>query len=291
VLGGGALLFMAACGRGDDDVQVIANGTALTGTPGPLSSATAAPALSVTPSSTPDPNALRGFVVPIPGACLPDADNLMPNAPRAYRNGVHEGVDFYPFNSCVVIEPGTLIVAMSAGTVIRADLDYVDLTAEQVDELDAKTNAQGYSDPETLDIYRGRQVWVDHGGGIVTRYCHLGLIADGIEVGARVDQGQVIAGVGESGTPESVTAPGTEMHLHAEVRIGESFLGADLPADEVRRLYNLLFSAAVDDVAEEESALEEPEPEVTEEPTAEAAEEPPAEEEAPAADATSEESG
>lgn len=260
--GGGALILLVACGRGDEDVTVIANGTALTGTPAPSETGTAVPALSVTPDSTFDPDAITGFVLPIAGACLPDSDNLMPNAPRPYRNGVHEGVDFYPFNSCAVIESGTPIVAMAAGTVIRADLDYVDITAEQVEELDAQTNAQGYSDPETLDTYRGRQVWIDHGDGIVTRYCHLSAIAEGIERGVAVEQGAYIAGVGESGTPESVTAPGTEMHLHAEVRVGESFLGADLPAGDVRRLYNQLFSLA-DSPAPAEEPVEEPPPEET----------------------------
>jgi hypothetical protein len=48
--------------------------------------------------------------------------------------------------------------------------------------------------------------------------------------------------VGESGTPEAVTNPGVEIHLHWEVRVGDSFLGADLPSNEVRALYEGLFS-------------------------------------------------
>jgi murein DD-endopeptidase MepM/ murein hydrolase activator NlpD len=54
-------------------------------------------------------------------------------------------------------------------------------------------------------------------------------------------QGQLVAYVGESGTPESVSSPGRENHLHFEVRIGDSYLGKALPAAQVRTLYMTLF--------------------------------------------------
>jgi murein DD-endopeptidase MepM/ murein hydrolase activator NlpD len=203
---------------------------------------------SSTPTSTPNPSSTtldpripRPFTWPIAGACLPQADLLMPNAPRSYRNGVHEGLDFYPASSCARVEHGTPVLAMYEGTVVRADFDYRDITPQQVQDLAALTAKQGFSDPVTLDIYRGRQVWVDHGNGVVTRYCHLSSITAGLRVGARVKAGDVLGGVGESGTPEFITAPGTEMHLHAEVRIGDSFLGAGLAPDVVRGVYGQLF--------------------------------------------------
>ena len=198
----------------------------------------------VTPTpypSTLDPEDLRGFTVPIEGGCLPDSDRLMPNAPREYRNGFHEGVDWYNGLACASVSEGTPVLAMYRGIVVRADLDYVDITIEQVNEFSQRTAELGYTEDPILDIYRGRQVWIDHGNGVVTRYCHLSLIAEGVEEGVEVEQGQVIGGVGESGTPEAITAPGTEMHLHAEVRIGDSFLGSGLPPAEVRALYVKLF--------------------------------------------------
>lgn len=231
---------LAACG-GDDAPTPGA-------TPRPSSGdSTATPAVP-TPSSTVPRSTTpagidgpTGFAFPIAGACLPTGDQLMPNAPRTYRNGVHEGLDFYPGYACAPIAKGTPIMAAYDGVVVRADLDYKDITLKQVDELAAKTAAQGFSDPVTLDIYRGRQVWVDHGNGLVTRYCHLNSIEGGLRVGSAVKQGQVICGVGESGTPESITAPGTELHLHFEVRVGDSFLGANLPPATVRALYEHLF--------------------------------------------------
>src|SRR5262249_23519912 len=154
-------------------------------------------------------------IYPIVGGCLPKGDQLMPNAPRPYRNGIHEGVDFYQVDNCTAITRGTNVIAAKGGRVVRADLNYVDVTAAEVAAYEANPNTE-----EALDKFRGRQVWVDHGNGIVTRYCHLNGIAPGITVGTQVTQGQLIAFVGESGTPESVSNPGTELHLHFELRIG-----------------------------------------------------------------------
>ena len=246
-------LLLVACNRSEnEDVDVSVDGTPVprpsqaatpTETAPPRTAGTLVRAPTETPEpDTLDPDDLRGFTHPVEGACLPFTELLMPNAPRVYRNGVHEGVDIYPGYACAHVELDTPILAVYGGTVMRADLDYVDLTRQQVEELAARTAAQGYTDPETLDTYRGRQVWINHGSGVVSRYAHLASIAPGIEVGVRVEQGQHVGGMGESGTPESVLAPGTDIHLHYEIRIGDSFLGADLPPDVVRGLYERLFS-------------------------------------------------
>ena len=205
-------------------------------TPEPL------PFTTTPPPSDLDPADPRGFAWPLEGACLPDSERLMPNSPREYRNGSHEGVDWYDLSSCARVSEGTPVMAMYDGVVLRADLDYQDLTPRLLADLERRTEECECTDPEVLDSYRGRQVWIDHGNGVVSRYAHLGSVADGVWVGAEVKQSQVIGGVGESGTPESVTGPGTQMHLHAEVRIDDGFLGRGLPPDEVRRLWERLFT-------------------------------------------------
>ena len=181
---------------------------------------------------------LTGFIFPIAGACLPKGDQLMPNAPRPYRNGVHEGVDLYESDNCTRISRGTPVVAAKAGTVVRADVNYNELTAAEL----ARLNLNPTTD-EAVDEFRGRQVWIDHGAGVVTRYAHLFSVAPGITPGTRVTQGQLIAYVGESGTPESVEAPGSDNHLHFEVRIGDAFLGKWRGQADVRAFYADLFKA------------------------------------------------
>jgi murein DD-endopeptidase MepM/ murein hydrolase activator NlpD len=164
----------------------------------------------------------------------------MPGAPRAYRAGIHEGVDFYAGYNCAGIGLGTPVLAAKAGRVIRADLGYTDLTQAKLDAaLSAAINSGG-TDPESLDVFRGRQVWIEHADGTVTRYAHLSSVAPGIRAGVSVARGARIASVGESGTPESVTNPGTEYHLHFEIRVGGSYLGAGQAA--VRSLYQQAFS-------------------------------------------------
>jgi len=203
-------------------------------------SSTTLPAGSVEATQSPPANGsavLSGFVYPIAGACLPQGDQLMPNAPRTYRSGIHEGVDFYGVDNCTQIGLGTPVVAVKAGRIIRIDHAYVDLTPQTLAALRANPTAD-----ESLDAFRGRQVWIDHGDGVVTRYCHLSGVLPEMEVNDLVAQGTTIGYVGESGTPGSVESPGLEFHLHWELRTGGSYLGAGQDAAQVRALYLALFS-------------------------------------------------
>ena len=198
-------------------------------TPAPVATATTAPASN-------GDAALSGFVYPIPGGCLPQSDLLMPNAPREYRQGTHEGLDFYGVDNCTAIGLGRSVVAAQAGKIIRIDHGYVELTPQSLAGLRVDLTSA-----ESLDGFRGRQIWIDHGNGVVTRYCHLNGVVGELQVNDVVAQGTTIGYVGESGTPGSVEAPGTEYHLHWEVRVGDSFLGAGLAPAQVRALYHTLF--------------------------------------------------
>jgi murein DD-endopeptidase MepM/ murein hydrolase activator NlpD len=222
--------LLAACSGGDSDDPGV--GTVVTAVSSPVAEPTKAP------TQTPE-QMLKGFSWPISGACLPVGDQLMPNAPRTYRKGTHEGVDMYDVDNCASIARGTPVMAAKAGVVVRADLNYVSPTATQMQALLADPNTDA-----SLDAFRGRQVWVklDDDGYYVNRYAHLDGVAPGITVGTRVQAGQVIAYVGETGTPESISNPGSEYHLHFEMRVGNSYLGAGLPPAEVRRLYTTLFA-------------------------------------------------
>jgi murein DD-endopeptidase MepM/ murein hydrolase activator NlpD len=88
----------------------------------------------------------------------------------------HEGID-------VRAQVGTPIQAPAAGTVVKAGWE------------------GGY----------GRTVEIDHGFGIVTRYAHTSRIF--VNVGQRVQRGELIANVGRSGLAEAA-------HLHYEVHVG-----------------------------------------------------------------------
>jgi murein DD-endopeptidase MepM/ murein hydrolase activator NlpD len=225
----------------DTDIRIVRPRASST-TEGPTS-------LTPTPTATAEPTAppvleavIHGFQFPIAGACLPSREELMPNAPREYRFGIHEGIDFYPGYNCTPIERGTPVLAAKTGVVIRADHDYQAITAEEMDALLARCAQQGYTDEADLDRLRGCQVWLDHGDGIATRYAHLLAVEEGIEEGMVVRVGQVVGYVGNSGTPEGITDPNLENHLHFEIRVGAGYLGEGLSADQTRRLCEKAFS-------------------------------------------------
>jgi murein DD-endopeptidase MepM/ murein hydrolase activator NlpD len=95
--------------------------------------------------------------------------------PKNRRQKFHHGSDYRG-------KPGTPILAAGEGTVIFAG------------------RRGGY----------GNVVFIDHGGGIVTRYAHMRRIET--KVGATVDAGERI---GQVGTTGRTTGP----HLHFEVRL------------------------------------------------------------------------
>ncbi|MEK7248125.1 MAG: LysM peptidoglycan-binding domain-containing M23 family metallopeptidase [Chloroflexota bacterium] len=203
---------------------------------------TATPRPSLGPTTTSNANLLgMHLIMPIAGACLTPSDDQMPNAPREYRSGIHEGVDFFTSYACVDVPKGLPELAVADGTIIRADRDYRALTQAQIEQLQAESAAQGFTSAGTLDKFRGRQVWIDHENGIVTRYSHLDGIPREVQVGVEVKQGDIVGYVGDSGTPGSATNPDFEIHLHFEIRVGDTFLGAGLDPAETRAVYEAVF--------------------------------------------------
>jgi len=177
---------------------------------------------------------LEGFISPIRGTGLADQDFLLPGAARPYRHGVHEGVDYYWSTSGVPLTARSEVLAAKEGVVIRADTDYRNPKASELYRLLDISQRAGYTSPDALDELRGMQVWIDHGGEVVTRYAHLSAIASGVKAGVRVSQGEVIGYVGNSGTADSLSGPSVGAHLHFEIRLGEGYLGQYLSPIEVR---------------------------------------------------------
>lgn len=183
---------------------------------------------------------LPPFIFPIEGARLPDRAFLFPGAPRFYRYGIHEGTDFYLVPEGAVTED-TPLLAMAEGVIIRADHEYSEPTAEEMEEMLARAQEAGYTPPEILDKLRGRQIWIDLGDDIVVRYCHLSRIAEGLEVGQEVKQGSIIGYAGNSGTPEAQAGPEVGVHLHLEVRLGDGYLGQYLRPSEAKEWLAQIF--------------------------------------------------
>lgn len=183
-----------------------------------------------------------GFTVPVEGATISSRSTHLPGARRAYRNGIHEGFDFYDGTVSVSIEYGTPIRAVAGGVVIRADTGYQEMSAEEYDRIIATAKRNLSTPAEILDKLRGRQVWIRHPGGFVTRYAHLSAVAEGIEAGDVVRQGQLIAATGNSGALEAVQGTKDDAHPHVEVWQGdETYLGSGLDACDIYPLAAQVF--------------------------------------------------
>lgn len=202
----------------------------------PLPQPSPSPWPSPTPTISPQALAARlGFTMPVKGAHVPEWLDLVPGAPREYRSGVHEGVDFGFDAVGVTVQAGTPVLAAGDGIVVRADVDYREPSPKEMEEILARSRALGNTTDVDLDKLRGRQVWIDHGEGVKTRYAHLDGLAPGIVPGVRVSRGQLIAYVGSSGIPGEGASPGP--HLHLEIRLGEGYLGQGLSPERARQLY------------------------------------------------------
>ena len=183
-----------------------------------------------------------GYVVPVEGATISSRRSHLPGAPRAYRNGVHEGFDFYSGTVSVAINYGTPINAVADGVVIRADHDYVEHTLEEYQALIDQAGRSLDTPPDILDALRGRQVWIRHAGGFVTRYAHLAAVAEIVAVGSPITQGDIIGTTGNSGTLEAAQGTQDDPHPHVEVWRGEStFLGAGLEPEQIWELAGQVF--------------------------------------------------
>lgn len=195
------------------------------------------------------PSFVRGwpaaYVVPVEGATISSRRNHLPGAPRAYRNGYHEGFDFYDGTVSVSIGYGTPVRVVADGVVIRADHGYVENTQAEYDVLIATASASLDTPPEVLDRLRGRQVWVQHAGGFVTRYAHLSAVAEAVVVGQALRQGDIVGSTGNSGTLEAAQNTQDDPHPHVEIwRPDGTYLGAAMEPEDIWSLAAQVFGSA-----------------------------------------------
>lgn len=189
-----------------------------------------------------DPAWPSGYVVPVDGATISSRIPHLPGALRAYRNGRHEGFDFYQGTVSVPITYGTPIQAVAAGVVIRADHDYTELSQASYNQIIEESRSSLSTPPEHLDSLRGMQVWIQHPGGFVSRYAHLSGIDDSVQAGAAISQGQTVGFTGNSGTLEAVLLTEDDPHPHVEIWQGDSsYLGAGLEPEQIYVLAGQVF--------------------------------------------------
>jgi len=176
---------------------------------------------------------------------VPEYLNLLPNALREYRSGLHHGIDFpIPLNGP--------IMAVSGGIIVRSNPMHSDVDIKTYNAF-LETTQKLSKTPE--DIYNyillGKSIVIDHGYSIapnfrtISVYAHLSSIADGVLPGTRVEKGQLIGFSGNTGTSSGALRNEKGAHLHWELYFedssGKYFLGQNIPAELLKENIDLLF--------------------------------------------------
>lgn len=169
------------------------------------------------------PDQLQGraghLITPIEGARPSTRPSHWPGAPRAYRGGTHLGLDYYSQASGITITAQTEVRSAAEGWVIRVDHGHRELAPAERAEVLAQARQVGDQDPQAIDPLHGRQVWVLHRGGLMTRYSHLSATDPGLILGQFIPAGQVLGRVGNSGTRAAAAGTGLDHHLHFELYV------------------------------------------------------------------------
>jgi murein DD-endopeptidase MepM/ murein hydrolase activator NlpD len=188
-------------------------------------------------------NYLSFLTSPIPEASISTRTSHLPGARRAYRNGYHEGIDWYSGTTGRRIDLNTPVISMADGIVVRSDYDYVEMDREERQGYLSLSNELNDTPTFILDKLRGRSVWVQYDQGVTVRYVHLSKVGEGITVGTEVKRGDTLGYVGNSGT--SFAIDGDEqggLHLHMDLLIyGELFWQYIDQPSEVRRILESVF--------------------------------------------------
>lgn len=182
---------------------------------------------------------------PIEGAEVSTIPGHLPGAKRAYRNGYHEGIDWYGYATGQQISTDTPIYAMADGVVVRADHDYEEYPSPLIRNKDLSLTAQLGETPEYIfDRLRGRQVWVQYEKGIMNRFAHLDSIPEDLKVGDKVTSETIIGFVGNSGTSGAVNQDGTQLHLHQDLLIYGELFWKPFSLEETKEIIVQIFSEA-----------------------------------------------
>lgn len=179
---------------------------------------------------------------PIESASVSTVESHLPGAPRDYRNGFHEGIDWYDYSTGTDITTDTPINAMAEGVVVRVDDDFEDYPSHEMRNEDLDLAAEvGFTPEYILDRLRGQQVWVQYDNGIMNRFAHLDSIPEDLELGQEVDEETIIGYVGNTGTSGALNQDGSGLHLHQDLLIYGELFWEPFSLEETQEILNQLW--------------------------------------------------
>jgi len=189
---------------------------------------------------------LDGMIIPIKGVALPRHVGVFPGARRLYRFGIHEGMDFFlDPGSRTKVAMNTQVRAADGGKVLRSDVNFKDMNAAQFNKVMNECYREHRTSDHNEDLFRGCQVWISHGNGIVTRYAHLNKVNPQVKKDQQVARGDLIGFVGVSGTGQNLPGRAKYPHLHFEIWLDGKYLGWGMTPAETMGVYEDIFGNGV----------------------------------------------
>jgi murein DD-endopeptidase MepM/ murein hydrolase activator NlpD len=186
------------------------------------------------------------LLLPCKDLNVPRKASRLPNAPRAYRSGIHRGIDFFS-------NWGTEVMAAADGIIIRSDLHYEEVPADfRIEILKRATRLNRTPSDIFNTVLLGKVVVIDHGFDLfpgfrsITIYAHLSHINPKIKPGYIIKAGDVFAQSGNTGTQPGTMGTREESHLHWELILqdakGEFYFGQNLPYEKLYPALKSLFN-------------------------------------------------
>jgi murein DD-endopeptidase MepM/ murein hydrolase activator NlpD len=181
---------------------------------------------------------LSALIMPLAGSRLPRHPGVYPGARRLYRYGVHEGLDLFD------VPMGKPVRAVAKGKILRADANFVDMNEGQLSRVMNECLTEHRTSDKNEDLFRGCQVWIDHGNGMMTRYAHLSKINQALKVGQSISKGELVGYVGVSGTGQNLPGRAKYPHLHFEIWLDGRYLGYGYTPQETVGIFEDIFGRA-----------------------------------------------
>lgn len=157
-----------------------------------------------------------GLVPPIQGATFSMSEEHLPGSSLAGSPATSFGFDFVNGAAGRPLAAQDAVVAVAAGDILRIDAEYAEADEATRDNLADLADQPGFLGSYARDRLLGRQVWIRHETGHVSRYAHLAAVHPELGPGSEVEQGQVLGLIGNSGLPQNPDTP-TAARLHFEL--------------------------------------------------------------------------
>lgn len=183
------------------------------------------------------------LIPPIKGATFSMAPEHLPNSSDASIAGSQEGFYFFNGSSGRLIDQDETIIAVADGVIIRIDRYEEGAASGELEFWAGLASTDGLSGQYARDRLRGRQVWIRHADGAVSRYAHLSAVEPGLQAGDRVEQGAPIGRLGRSGVPQADDQVAVQPRLHFQLwsADGARYLGQGKSPLAIHRIVGTLF--------------------------------------------------